>query len=165
MPERKWTNQQLDAIRSLGQNLLVSAAAGSGKTAVLARRAVQLVCVKPRCNVNNLLVVTFTEAAAGEMKSRIGQALRQQLQITPEDAHVRRQFALLEHIQCSTIHSFCNRLLRQHFDRLGLDPDFRVLDEDEAALLRLDVVRQVFQERYDRAESEPFHRRIRSRAR
>ncbi|MCY2951962.1 MAG: UvrD-helicase domain-containing protein [Planctomycetota bacterium] len=115
---------------------------------------------QPRCNVSNLLVVTFTEAAASEMKSRIESALRQRLDSTPDDAHVRRQFALLEHIHCSTLHSFCNRLLRQHFHRLGLDPNFRVLDADEASLLRLEIVRDLFSDRYDHEDSAAFHRFI-----
>jgi len=156
----RWTDEQRDAITSLGKSLLVSAAAGSGKTAVLAERCVHLVCEKPRCSVNQLLVVTFTEAAALEMRSRIEQALRRRLEGTPGDGHLRRQVALLEHIQCSTLHSFCHRLLTQHFHRLGLDPSFRVLDADEAVLMRQEIVRELFMDRYDGEGSEAFGRFI-----
>src|ERR1051325_4383881 len=91
-----WTPQQREAIASLGHSLLVSAAAGSGKTSVLAHRCVHLVCDKPRCSVNQLLVVTFTEAAAMEMKSRIENALRERLKAQPDDEHLRKQLALLD---------------------------------------------------------------------
>lgn len=157
---RQWTPEQQDAITSLNTSLLVSAAAGSGKTAVLAERCVRLVCDKPRCNISSLLVVTFTDTAASEMKSRIESALRDRLATTPHDTHLRRQFALLDHIHCSTLHSFCNRLLRQHFSHLGLDPDFRIMDADEATLLRLEIVRDLFADSYDRKDSMPFCRFI-----
>src|SRR5687768_10894566 len=159
---RKWTPEQLRAITTTGGSLLVSAAAGSGKTSVLAERCVHLVCdAKPRCNVNQLLVVTFTEAAAAEMKGRIEQALRQRLEKADDgDNHLKRQFALVEHIHCSTLHGFCNRLLKQHFHRLGLDPAFRVLDGDEAVLLRTETVRDLFMDCYDRDNADAFRRFI-----
>jgi len=154
---RRWTDQQLDAIRSVGSGLLVSAAAGSGKTSVLAERCAYLVCdARPRCSVSQLLVVTFTEAAAAEMKARIDQTLRARLAAAPDDVHLRRQLALMEQANISTIHSFCHRLLKQHFHRLGLDPAFRVLDGDEAALLRAEVVHELFAERYDRPDAADF---------
>src|SRR5439155_17837525 len=121
---RSWTPEQLDAIRSLGQSLLVSAAAGSGKTSVLAQRCVHLVCEAPRCSVNQLLVVTFTDAAAMEMKERIETALRHRLEQHRDDAHLKKQLALLDQLNVSTLHSFCARLLRQNFHRLTLDPSF-----------------------------------------
>src|SRR5688500_9622538 len=164
---RKWTPEQLRAITTTGGSLLVSAAAGSGKTSVLAERCVHLVCdAQPRCNVNQLLVVTFTEAAAAEMKGRISQALRQRLASAEggadggADDHLKRQTALIDHIHCSTLHGFCNRLLRQHFHRLGLDPSFRVLDGDEGTLLRTEVARDLFMDRYDRESDGAFQRFI-----
>src|SRR5436305_10054898 len=94
---KKWTDEQLDAIRATGCGLLISAAAGSGKTSVLAERCAYLVCdAKDRCSVNELLVVTFTEAAAAEMKLRIEQALRERA-TKNDDPHVRRQLKLVEH--------------------------------------------------------------------
>src|SRR5687768_8818503 len=157
----KWTAEQIRAITTTGGSLLVSAAAGSGKTSVLAERCAHLVCdAKPRCNVNQLLVVTFTEAAAAEMKGRIEQALRQRLEHAGDDGHLKRQFALIEHIHCSTLHGFCNRLLRQHFHRLGLDPSFRVLAGEEAVLLRMETVRDLFMDCYDRDAGDAFQRFI-----
>src|SRR4030095_14846637 len=120
-----------------------------------------LVCDAPqRCHVNQLLVVTFTEAAALEMRTRIEQALRNRLDARPADEHLRRQIALVEHASISTLHSFCARVLRQHFHRAGIDPGFRVLDGDEATLLRLEVARDLFMDRYDGDDGGDFHRFI-----
>ncbi len=158
---RTWTPEQRDAIAHSGSSLLVSAAAGSGKTSVLTERCVHLVCdAERRCHISQLLVVTFTEAAAGEMRSRIETALRERARRTADDVHIRRQLALVEHASISTLHGFCNRLLRQHFHRLGLDPGFRVLDGDEAALLRLELVRELFTEHYDQEPTGEFERFI-----
>jgi ATP-dependent helicase/nuclease subunit A len=157
---RKWTDEQWDAIRATGSGLLVSAAAGSGKTSVLAARCAHLVCdAADKCSVNELLVVTFTEAAAAEMKDRIEKALREKLaeKAGKEDLYVRKQLKLVEHAAISTLHGFCLRLVRQHFHRLGLDPGARVLDPDETALMRSDVVRDVFVDRYE-ASDEAFVR-------
>ena len=153
---RTWTSEQRLAIDTVGVNLLVSAAAGSGKTSVLTERCVRLVC-DSKCHVEQLLVVTFTEAAAAEMKGRIEQALHARLAKMPDDEHLRRQAALIECADISTLHSFCLRLLRQHFHRAGLDPDFRVLDPEEAGLLRLEIIRQIFADRYDQKDADGFH--------
>lgn len=152
MSTRNWTEQQNEAIRTCGMGLLVSAAAGSGKTSVLSERCAHLVCsADDRCHVNQLLVVTFTELAAAEMRSRIEQAIRTRA-AGSSDPHLLRQLKLVEHAQVSTLHAFCQRLLRQHFNRLELDPDFVILDADEALLLRDDVVRQLFADCYEAAE-------------
>ena len=154
---RQWTSEQLLAIRTTGRSLLVSAAAGSGKTSVLAERCAYLVCDAPqKCSVGQLLVVTFTEAAALEMKTRIEQTLRRRIESAGDDPHLRKQLALLDHASVSTLHSFCNRVLRQHFHRVGLDPAFRVMDGDEATLLRLEIARDLFAERYDREDAAAF---------
>src|SRR3954470_18878759 len=151
------TPQQLAAITSAGKSLLVSAAAGSGKTSVLAQRCVHLICdAKPRCNVNQLLVVTFTEAAALEMKSRIEAALRERLSRESSNPHLQRQLSLIDHANISTLHGFCARIIRQNFHRLGIDPAFAVMDGDEAALLRLETARDLFMECYDRADWPAF---------
>src|SRR5687768_11394752 len=155
---REWTPQQRAAIVGTG-NLLVSAAAGSGKTSVLAERCVHLVCdAERKANVTQLLVVTFTEAAAAEMRGRIEQNLRGRLRASPDDPHLIKQSALVEDAPISTLHGFCSRLLRQYFHKVGLDPAFRVLDEDEATLLRLETIRSLFAEQYDKDESRDFHR-------
>ncbi|HYO08171.1 MAG TPA: UvrD-helicase domain-containing protein [Tepidisphaeraceae bacterium] len=154
-----WTDEQWAGIATTGQSLLVSAAAGSGKTAVLAARCAYLVCdAEPACDVDELLVVTFTEAAAAEMKSRIERALHERLSRSPDDRRLSRQLALIDRAQVSTLHGFCAKLIRQHFHLLGLDPAFTVLDGDEAALLRLEVARELFAEQYEAAppRSEQF---------
>ncbi len=148
--DRRWTADQRAAITHAHGGLLVSAAAGSGKTSVLAERCAHLVCdADPRCEVHELLVVTFTEAAAAEMKARIGRAVAGRHAARPDDAHTARQVAMLDRATISTLHAFCARLLRQHFHLLGLDPAFRILDGDEAALLKQDVIADLFADRYD----------------
>src|SRR4051812_42323336 len=153
----KWTDAQWAGISTTGRSLLVSAAAGSGKTAVLAERCAHLVCdaAKP-CDVDELLVVTFTEAAAAEMKSRIEKALFERIS-RAHDNRLARQLALVDRASVSTLHGFCARLIRQHFHRLELDPAFTVIDADEAALLRTEVARELFEQRYEGPDSEPFH--------
>jgi ATP-dependent helicase/nuclease subunit A len=153
----KWTPEQRAGIETTGVSLLVSAAAGSGKTAVLSERCAYLVCdAKPPCAVDQLLVVTFTEAAAAEMKSRIAAALHRRLEQRPDDARLAGQIAQLDRAQVSTLHAFCARLLRQHFHLVGLDPGFTILDADEARLLRAEVLRELLTERYEREDAGNF---------
>src|SRR5207237_2375986 len=124
-------------------------------TAVLAERCAYLVCdVDEPCDVDELLVVTFTEAAAAEMRSRIGQALRARAAAPSE--RLSRQLALLDRASISTLHGFCSRLLRQYFHTVGLDPAFAVLDADDARLLRIDVARQLFADRYELDQTNEF---------
>jgi ATP-dependent helicase/nuclease subunit A len=159
----QWTPQQLCAIETLGQNLLVSAAAGSGKTAVLAQRCAYLVCDAPeehRCDIDQLLVVTFTNAAASEMRQRIGTALRERLLLEPENARLARQAALIDRAQISTLHGFCSHLLKQHFNILGIDPGFRTLVADEALLLRNEVARDLMSACYAGDDSGEFQEMI-----
>src|SRR6266446_1279892 len=121
-PKITWTPQQRAGIQTTSHSLLVSAAAGSGNTAVLAARCAHLVCAAtPPCDVDQLLVVTFTEAAAAEMKHRIETVLRERLagRADEDDPRLVRQLALVERAQVSTLHGFCSRLLRQNFHLLG----------------------------------------------
>ncbi len=149
---RNWTPEQLRAIRTTGHSLLVSAAAGSGKTAVLTERCAYLICDAPQpCDVDELLVVTFTEAAAAEMRTRVRSALANRAAIT-DDTRAVEQLAGIERATIGTIHSFCGRLLRQHFHAAGLDPAFEILDGDAAALLKHETMREVLDERF-RSES------------
>ncbi len=158
MIERKWTREQQHGITATGRSLLVSAAAGSGKTAILAARCAHLVCdANPTCEVDELLVVTFTEAAAAEMKSRIHQALRERAKRNPSD-RLTRQLALVDQAQVSTLHGFCSRLLREHFHTAGLDPGFEILDGDDAQLLRLEIARDVFRRQYEADDGGEFQR-------
>jgi len=133
---KSWTDSQWAGIATTGKSILVSAAAGSGKTAVLAERCAYLVCdANSPCDVDELLVVTFTEAAAAEMKSRIERQLHERFTTGQNDKRLTRQLALIDRAQVSTLHSFCARLIRQHFHLLDLDPAFTVIDGDEASLL------------------------------
>lgn len=125
-----WTQEQQRAIEDRGHSLIVSAAAGSGKTAVLVERIVRL--VREGCPIDSMLVVTFTNAAAGEMRLRIGEALRAAAQQEPELAG---QVIALSRASISTLHRFCGNLLREHFHALGLDPAFRIADEQECGVL------------------------------
>jgi ATP-dependent helicase/nuclease subunit A len=132
----QWTEQQQQAIGARGGNVFVTASAGTGKTAVLSGRCVSLVSdagLGP--DVLNMLVLTFTEAAAEQMHARIAKQLREAYQQT-RDTRLLRQLILLQGANISTIHSFCKRLITEHFHKLSLDPSFRVIDADEAMLLR-----------------------------
>ncbi|MED9821831.1 MAG: helicase-exonuclease AddAB subunit AddA [Christensenellales bacterium] len=125
-----WTQQQRDAITDRGHSLIVCAAAGSGKTAVLVERIAQL--VKEGCPIEQMLIVTFTNAAAGEMRQRIGSALEQAAAERPE---LSEQVLALSRASISTLHRFCGNLLREHFQALGVDPAFRIGDEQECGVL------------------------------
>src|SRR3954468_15250423 len=153
---RAWTDEQTAGITTVGHSLLVSAAAGSGKTSVLAERCVHLVCdCGEPCDVDELLVVTFTEAAAAEMKGRIRAALRDRGAREPS-ARLLHQLALMEHAHVSTLHSFCSRVLRQHFHLVGIDPTFSVLDGEEAKLLRNETARQLIADRFELDDDGSF---------
>jgi len=152
-----WTDEQWKAITERGQNLLVAAAAGSGKTSVLVERIIRRILdPQEAVGVDQLLVVTFTNAAAAEMRHRIGDALRKALEAEPASAHLRRQLALLPRATITTIHSFCLGLLRQHYHAVELDPDFRIADEMEAELLRQDVLEAKLEEWYE--SNQDFHK-------
>lgn len=161
MADRAWTPKQREAIKTVGRNVLVSAAAGSGKTSVLAERCAYLVCDAPpphRCDVNELLVVTFTEAAAAEMRGRIAQALAARVEKNPDDARLARQLALVDRAQISTIHAFCLATIRLHFHALGIDPNFSMLSEEEGTLLRAETARDLFADRYESDSTGAFQR-------
>jgi len=151
----KWTAEQRLAIETRGTNLLVSASAGTGKTAVLVERVIRLVTGDPPADIERFLVVTFTEKAAQEMKARIRAALEKKIAESGEDTPLRRQLDLLERAQISTIHAFCLRILRRFFHQVDLDPSFRVLDTGEADLLKQDAIDEVFEEMYQ--ASDLFH--------
>lgn len=156
----KWTPQQQKAIATTGSSLLVSAAAGSGKTAVLASRCAYLVCDAPDpCDIDELLVVTFTNAAAEEMRKRIGQAIADRA-AQSNDPRLHRQAMLINAAQISTIHALGSAIIRRHFHELGIDPNFRLLDEDEAKLLRAQIVDQLFEDRFDDPAATDFRRLV-----
>jgi len=132
----KWTKQQQRAIRQRGSDVLVTASAGTGKTAVLSGRCVDI--VSDKSDVRNILVLTFTDAAAEQMRLRIAEQLSSAFS-QKLDPHLRHQLMLLDGADISTIHSFCKRLITEYFYKLGLDPTFRIIDADEAALLKAEV--------------------------
>ncbi len=149
------TVRQREAIRIADCSVLVSAAAGSGKTTVLAERCAGLVCDLPageRCGIDELLVVTFTEAAAAEMRVRIAGAIRERLAARPDDRRLQEQLYLVDSAAISTIHAFCRALIERWFPQAGIDPQFTVLDEDEALLTRQEVLADLFTELYEAAD-------------
>ncbi|HEU5139063.1 MAG TPA: UvrD-helicase domain-containing protein, partial [Bacillales bacterium] len=151
-----WSDEQWEAIAARGQNMLVAAAAGSGKTAVLVERIIRKI-TEDSVDVDSLLVATFTNAAAAEMKARIGKELEKALVADPSSRHLRRQLSLLNRAQISTIHSFCMNVLRRYYYKIGIDPAFRVVDETEAELMREEVVGELFEEEYGKSDNEAFY--------
>ena len=150
---KTWTNEQQKVIDLRGCNILVSAAAGSGKTAVLVERIITMLTDKVYpVSVDRLLVVTFTEAAAAEMKERIRLAIEKKLLENPDDEHLRQQATLIHNAQITTIHSFCLSVIKDHFHAIDLDPGFRTAEEGELKLLRHDVLNEVLEEKYAEGE-------------
>lgn len=150
-----WTPEQKAVIDLRERNILVSAAAGSGKTAVLVERIVgMLTDAAHPIDIDQLLVVTFTKAAAGEMRERIGRAIDGLLEKNPEDEHLMRQQTLIYNAQITTIDSFCNDILHNYFHLIGLDPDYRVADEGEQKLLKADVMEMLLEEKFAQDSKE-----------
>lgn len=145
----KWTEEQQKVIQLRNRNILVSAAAGSGKTAVLVERIITMLTEDdPPVDVDKLLIVTFTEAAASEMKERIRLAIEKKLLEYPEDEHLKQQATLIHNAQITTIHSFCLSVIRDHFHAIDIDPGFRIGEEGELKLLRHDVLEEMLEEKY-----------------
>ena len=148
----KWTEQQKRAIDARGNDVLVTASAGTGKTAVLSHRCAGIVSDKSICpDVGCLLVLTFTEAAAEQMRSRIADQLREAF-LEKRDSHLRRQLILLQGADISTIHSFCKRLITEHFYKLDLDPSFSVIDGDEQKLLKSEVLERTIDRTWQQSD-------------
>ena len=152
-----WTDEQWKAIYASGQDTLVSAAAGSGKTAVLVERMIEKV-VRDKIDVDELLVVTFTNASAAEMRQRLAQALTEALeQATPENhKHLRRQQSLINKAQISTLHSFCLAVVKQYAYVLDIDPGFRIATQDEIALVKDDALATLLEEVYQENDADVF---------
>ncbi len=152
----KWTADQQKAIDARKGTLLVSAAAGSGKTAVLVERVIRRICDSENpCGVENLLIVTFTKAAAAQMKEKIHAAIGKQIALNPSDKRLRRQQLMLPCANICTIDSFCIGLVRENFHILGIAPDFSLLDESKLAVLRSQAVSSVADSLY-KEHSESF---------
>ena len=156
--ERKWTPAQKSAIDIRDCNVLVSAAAGSGKTAVLVERIISMITDPDKnIDIDRLVVVTFTKAAAAQMKDKIRKALDSMLDENPGDVNLLRQITLLNNAQITTIDSFCLWIIRNHFPEVNLDPGFRIMDEGEKKLIENDVLEDVLEEFYAEADEEFFN--------
>lgn len=150
MSSPKWTKEQLEVIGSRECNLLVAAAAGSGKTAVLVERIIQMITSRENpIDIDKLLVVTFTNAAASEMRERIGDAIGKALDENPENKHLQNQLVLLNKSSITTIHSFCLDVIKSNFHRINLDPNFRIGDQTECAILKQEAIEEVFEDLYE----------------
>lgn len=152
-----WTKEQQQVIDARAHNLLVSAAAGSGKTAVLVERIINRILGEPDpVDIDRLLVVTFTKAAAAQMRERIAAAIDKKREEFPENERLERQQALIHNAQITTIDSFCSFVVRNHFEEISLDPNFRVADTGELRLLEMDVLEEVFETYYASEDNEGF---------
>lgn len=152
-----WTEDQWKAIMARNKNILVAAAAGSGKTAVLVERIIQnILSVEHPVQVDELLVVTFTNASAAEMRHRIGEALEAALIRDPDSRNLRKQLSLLNKASISTLHSFCLDVIRKYYYLIDLDPGFRIADGTESQLLRDEVIDELFESEYGKKDNEAF---------
>ena len=150
----KWTDEQSDAIYKKGSNILVAAAAGSGKTAVLVERIIQKI-LNDGVDIDKLLVVTFTNAAASEMRERVLEAIYKKLDEEPENENLQKQIVLLGKSNICTIHSFCLDVIKNNFFEIDLSANFRIAAEEEIELLKQEVLENVFEKLYD-SEDEAF---------
>ena len=154
----KWTKEQQSVIDLRDRSILVSAAAGSGKTAVLVERIITMLTrQEDPLSVDELLIVTFTEAAAAEMKERIRTAIEKKAQEDPFNEHLRQQATLIHNASITTIHSFClSARLRENFHVIDLDPSFRIGEEGELKLLERDVLQELLEEKYEKKKRRAF---------
>lgn len=149
--DAQWTDDQWNAIYSEGQDILVAAAAGSGKTAVLVERIIQKI-MRNKQDVNRLLVVTFTNASAREMKARVNAAIQKESTKHPEDEHLKSQRIKIHQAQISTLHSFCLSLIKAHYDEIDIDPNFRTANEVEGIVLLEQAIDDVLESYYEKNE-------------
>ncbi len=147
MAEVKWTNEQLQAIQEKNSNILVAAAAGSGKTAVLVERIIHKI-IDEQMDIDKILVVTFTNAAASEMREGILEAIYKKLEENPENVHLQRQIILLNKASICTIHSFCLDVIHNHFYEIDLPSNFKIADTAEIDLLKQEVLDDLFEQKY-----------------
>ncbi|HEY2492548.1 MAG TPA: helicase-exonuclease AddAB subunit AddA [Paenibacillus sp.] len=148
-----WSDDQWKAISLSGDHILVAAAAGSGKTAVLVERIIRKITDEQQgFSVERMLVATFTKAAAAEMRQRIREALDRALEQDPSNGHLRRQLSLLGRASITTLHSFCMEVIRRYYQLIPLDPGFRILNENESELMRQEIMEELFEEKYGEAE-------------
>ena len=155
MREIQWTKDQKKIIEQRDANILVSAAAGSGKTAVLVERIFQrLTDLTKPIDIDQFVVVTFTRAAASQMKDRLMERIEKALEKNPQDRHLQRQMALLPSAHISTVHSFCGYVIRNYFHRIGLDPSYRQGTVSELALIKKEVMGELLEEEYEQQRED-----------
>ena len=155
MSSVKWTLDQQKVIDLRDRNILVSAAAGSGKTAVLVERIITMITDKEHpVDIDHLLIVTFTNAAASEMRDRISKAVEKKLKEDPDDSNLQKQMALIHSAQITTIHSFCLHVIRNYFNVIDLDPSFRIAEEAELKLLQSEVAANLLEKGYEELRPE-----------
>src|SRR5699024_178606 len=155
-----WTKEQQEAIDRKGSNMLVAAAAGSGKTAVLVERIIQkLIDETEPLDIDEILVATFTNAAAEEMRNRIGTALESAIAKDPTSNHLKKQLSLLQRASISTLHAFCTQVVRQYAYLIDVDPSFRIADDMEIALIKQEVMEEMFEDAYgqDMEDEEEYY--------
>ena len=153
MSKVKWTKEQLQAIEKTGNNILVAAAAGSGKTAVLVERIINKI-INQKIDIDELLIVTFTNAAASEMRQRILEAIYSKIDENPENLDLQRQILLLNKANISTIHSFCLEVIKNYFYEIGISSNFRIGDTSEIELLKQETLEEVFEKLYEEKNEE-----------
>ena len=155
MGKTNWTDEQLEAITTRKCNLLIAAAAGSGKTAVLVERIIRIITdEKAPVDIDKLLVVTFTSAAAAEMRERIAGAITKALESNPNSKNLQKQLTLLSRANITTMHSFCLDVIKNNFHVIDLDPSFRILDETEGVLLKSEILDELFEDKYEESKKE-----------
>ena len=161
MGDTRWTDDQQRVIDARNCNLLVSAAAGSGKTAVLVERIIKMITdEKNNVDIDRLLVVTFTNAAAAEMKTRVGEAIESRLLEEPDNEHLQRQASLLHNAQITTMHSFCQYVIRNYFHVIDIDPAFKVANENDMKIAQSEILAELIEQRYETEkdnENSAFH--------
>ena len=149
----QWTNEQEQAINENGSNILVAAAAGSGKTAVLVERIINKI-INKKIDIDKILVVTFTNLAAAQMRERILDAIYKRIEENPENVHLQRQITLLPKANICTIDSFCLDIVKNNFFELDISPNFKIADEIELKILKQETLEEVFEDKYEKQEEE-----------
>ena len=144
----KYTPAQQKAIDSTNKSILVSAAAGSGKTAVLVQRIIEMICKEDGPDIDRLLVVTYTNAAAAEMKDKIYQAIMKKIAENPSDKKLKRQLLLLPNSNIQTIHGFCLKVIKQNINLLNIPINFRIANETETMILKQRCIAELIEDKY-----------------
>jgi len=151
--EVKWTKEQELAINEKGENILVAAAAGSGKTAVLVERIINKI-INEKIDIDKILVVTFTKAAAAEMKARVLDAIYKKIEENPFDKHLQRQVTLLSKASICTIDSFCLDVVKNNFFEIGISPNMGIAENTEIQILKQETLEEIFEEKYEEEDKE-----------